>query len=125
MKIRIKGNSIRLRLSQSEVELFDREGIVKEETNFGNENPVFLYALVKNENSKNITAVFHLNEIRVIVPQILGNNWAKTDLVGINADMPIQNNQFLSILIEKDFQCLTVRNGEDETDNFPNPNEKC
>jgi hypothetical protein len=125
MKIRIKGNSIRLRLSQIEVQLFDNEGIVKEETHFGMGNTQFLYALVSDENAENINAVFQNNEIRVIVPEQLGNDWAKTDTVGISAKIPINEEQFLAVLIEKDFKCLTVREGEDESDNFPNPNEVC
>lgn len=125
MKIRIKGNSIRLRLSQVEVACFKRDGIVKEETHFGKGNPQFLYALVSDENIENITAVFQNSEIRVIVPEALMTNWTDTDLVGISAKMPLEDEQFLSILVEKDFKCLTVREGEDETDNFPNPNSVC
>jgi len=125
MKIRIKGNSIRLRLSQSEVELFGKEGIVKEETHFGNGKTQFLYALVSDENNEEVQAVFQNSEIRVLMPEAIGNNWATTDLIGVSAQMPIGNDEFLSILIEKDFKCLTVREEEDETDNFPNPNEQC
>jgi hypothetical protein len=31
----------------------------------------------------------------------------------------------LRIVVEKDFACLTAREGEDESDNFPNPNPTC
>ena len=31
----------------------------------------------------------------------------------------------LSLLIEKDFKCLTPREGEDEYDGFANPNLTC
>lgn len=43
MKIRIKGNSIRYRLTKTEVETFCKTGSYKETTNFG--NSVFTYQL--------------------------------------------------------------------------------
>jgi len=46
MKIRIKGDSIRFRLTRSEVERFDIDGLIKEETNFGNK--VLTYVLQRN-----------------------------------------------------------------------------
>ncbi|MFT4761116.1 MAG: hypothetical protein ACI9XO_000918 [Paraglaciecola sp.] len=125
MKIRIKGNSIRFRLSQSDIELFNKEGIIKEETNFGNGQAQFLYALVNQEDAEKMTAAFQNNEIRVLVPEDMATNWTATDLVGLSAQMPLENEESLSILIEKDFKCLTVRAGEDEGDNFPNPHTVC
>ena len=41
MKIRIKGNSIRLRLTKTEVDNFAANGFVEEKTEFGNN--YFLY----------------------------------------------------------------------------------
>ena len=126
MKIRIKGNTIRLRLSQLETQQLDNDGIVKESTTFGVQPDAhFFYALRLDETAKTITAVFLNNEIRVALPYPLGSNWIHTDLVGVSAEMPIGDGRFLSILIEKDFKCLTDREGEDETNNFPNPNEVC
>ena len=43
MKIRIKGNSVRVRLTRSEVDHFAETGYLEESTEFGNSH--FLYAL--------------------------------------------------------------------------------
>ena len=42
MKIRIKGNSLRYRLTKTDVENFDRDGYLEESTNFGSQ--LFKYA---------------------------------------------------------------------------------
>ncbi|MFT6938435.1 MAG: hypothetical protein ACJA1N_002742, partial [Saprospiraceae bacterium] len=41
MKIRIKGNSIRYRLTKTEVEVFSREGYYSEETTFNGNTLVY------------------------------------------------------------------------------------
>lgn len=124
MKIRIRGNTIRLRLSQTDIQQLNQDGIIKETTSF-NLDHHFHYALQIAENNEKITADFQNNEIRIIAPLATANEWIQTDLVGISEEIPIGNNAFLSILIEKDFQCLTERAGENEEDNFPNPNISC
>ncbi|MFT5833421.1 MAG: hypothetical protein ACI97N_001048, partial [Cognaticolwellia sp.] len=40
--------------------------------------------------------------------------------VGFKYEMPLENGEILSLLLEKDFVCLDER-GEDESDNYPNP----
>ena len=42
--------------------------------------------------------------------------------MGISDDLFLENEDKLSILVEKDFKCLTDRS-EDESDMFPNPKE--
>jgi hypothetical protein len=45
--------------------------------------------------------------------------------VTLAGTQPAAQDAELRIVIEKDFACLTVREGEDESDNFPNPNPRC
>lgn len=114
MKIRINGNFVRLRLSQSELDLFESNGHVGDAIQFGNRS--LTYQLVSS-NQEEVSVDFDGSNISVQVPKDLGSQWTKTDLVGFeNAD---QTN--VRILVEKDFQCLHKRPGEDESDNFPNP----
>lgn len=123
MKIRIKGNSIRLRLTQSEVGQFVQEGIIKEQIQFGlKPNETLEYTLIKGQKEQ-ISAIFENNNIIISVPESLGNEWASTDRIGIENELKLEENRSLQILIEKDFKCLTVRDGEDESDNFPHPKE--
>lgn len=115
MKIRINGNFIRLRLSQSEVDKFATAGQVGDAINFGDRS--LTYQLANTPKLDQVSVDFDGTNITVQIPQSTAENWTNTDLVGFeNADQ-----SHVRILVEKDFQCLHKRPGEDESDNFPNP----
>ncbi len=114
MKLRIRDNSIRLRLTQSEVQLFHESGKVAATIHFGDNQLV--YALEKAD-CQALSASYNQNKICILVPTAMANTWATTEQVGMETDGD------LKILVEKDFQCLVDR-GEDDTDTFPNPNAK-
>lgn len=118
MKIRIKGNSIRIRLSKSEVDLFAAKGYVEERTEF--EHCSFFYA-VKNTPAKNLSADFINGSITLFVPEHLAKKWATTNLVGLDHNMPVNNGSYLYILLEKDFKCIDAIVTEDQSDYFENP----
>ncbi len=127
MKIRMSGNSIRLRLSQSEVAKFFEHGEVSEVVRFG-ADAALTYTL-KRGAATEIQANFQQNEITLLVPTDLGNTWANSEqeigLEHICRFATDGDGGMLRILIEKDFKCLANRPGEDESDNFPNPNLSC
>lgn len=112
MKLRIRGNNIRLRLTQSEVNLVALGAEVKEYVHFGNEK--FGYSL-RQEQVSSPEARFENQSIIVVLPSNQAKLWAEGDDLGISA----QTGQ-LSLLIEKDLQCLKSR-GEEDQDTFPNP----
>lgn len=113
MKIRIKGNSIRYRLSKTEVELFLERGYVEEVVDFSTEK--LTYALNKYDNYE-LSANFEQNKITLFMPERFASEWGAPEKIGFNG---IHNR--LSLLIEKDFQCLD-NVLEDQSDNFLNPN---
>ena len=117
MKIRIKGNSIRLRLTQSDVKKWAAEGVVKEATDFGN-NSTMGYQLRMSEESQ-ISASFNNDIISVDIPFTIGQEWCESEQTSMESS--IANDGILQILVEKDFVCLTPKSGEDESDMFPNP----
>jgi hypothetical protein len=128
MKIRISGNSIRLRLSQSEVRVFTETGEVLEHVRFGaSPSDVLTYAL-KRTDAAEMSASFINNRITVLVPAEQGDTWAYAEQeVGMEhlfRHTPGEGGS-LRILVEKDFKCLAERPAEDENDNFPNPNLSC
>lgn len=115
MKLRIKGNSIRFRLTKSEVENFSAKGIVEECVHFSHQN--FSYALEKS-SQQNLFTSFVSGKLTVFIPQDIANQWVDTEQVSLEGtDGEVQ------ILIEKDFACLKPRAGEDESDNFPHPKQ--
>ena len=117
MKLRIKGNTIRIRLSETEVNLLAEGKPVIEETHFPSSKLTY-----KIEPSE-LDSVDFINEVvSVKLTQSEINKWAATDEVTITKEVAIPNDDILSILGEKDFKCLTVR-PEDESELFPNPNK--
>lgn len=118
MKLRIKGNSIRFRLTKPEVDYFGKEGYLEEKTEFGNNT--FVYAMQSNQDAKELTAEFSDTKITLLIPSNLSDKWVNTNQVGLENEMEIGSGKQLFLLIEKDFKCLdnTI---EDQSDNYPNP----
>jgi hypothetical protein len=121
MKLRIRGNSIRLRLTKSEIDQFADTGIVEEIVEFGFTEPGLSYQLHATLDGEIMRAQFVDNCIRVSVPKREAENWINSDRVGIETVQHLGTDRSLRILIEKDFACRTERIDEDGTDAFPNP----
>ena len=119
MKLRIKGDSLRMRLSQAEVDEFANNGMVSDDICFGESS--LHYSLKK---SATFNASLDNHKIVVEVPIHKGDDWAHSDQVGIEADVDCGEGKILKLLIEKDFKCLTDRPNEDESDLFTNPLSK-
>lgn len=122
MKLRIKGNSLRIRLTKTEVNTISTTGYLEEETLFGNTKLV--YALQRVDEGNALTATLEQNKITVFVPAALTKDWPENNIVGFEANMPIADNKTLYLLVEKDFVCLDHTN-EDQSDNYENPNKTC
>lgn len=123
MKLRIRRNSIRLRLSKSEVEEFGNNGRVSDEICFGvSPSDNLIYSLEKSSD-KLVNAVFLNSEITVFVPPKIAKNWVETDEIGFEAEQVFNDDSNLKILVEKDFVCLKPRDNEDESDNYSHPNQ--
>ena len=119
MKLRILGNSIRLRLTQTEVLNLHTLGSVREITQFAPNN--FLEYELSFTDSTDFMVTFHAGKILVTLPESIGKPWAKGSEISIRKIIKTTNDNDLSVLIEKDFKCKTERVGENEEDMFPNP----
>lgn len=120
MKIRIKDNSIRLRLTRGEVDTVRDSGVVVSHTGFPGGRQ-FSYALESSPASVNPAAFYSDNEVRVRLPETVVLAWVTTEQVSIQGEQILDDGEKLSILVEKDFACLAPRPGEDESDMFPHP----
>ncbi|AZQ60582.1 hypothetical protein EJ994_10640 [Maribacter sp. MJ134] len=118
MKIRIRGNSIRYRLTKSEVETFCATGRYEESTNFG--NSVFTYVLEAKEATAVLDAEFKDNTITLFMSKEMSVGWYASNEIGFRHTSVRADNSELSLLVEKDFVCMdeTI---EDQSDNYPNP----
>lgn len=123
MKIRMKDQSLRLRLSQSEVHQLHERGIVKRSIQFGPKPEQILTYGVEASSSNSVTALFEDHHILVSIPSDVVQKWATSDQVSIKELLNITSDQTLLVLVEKDFKCLTVRPDENESDLFPHPKE--
>jgi hypothetical protein len=124
MKLRLKNNSIRLRLTQTEVERIASNGSVEETITFGPlPHQSITYALETSMTDPDIHAAIDTNRIAVVVPESIAGSWAATDQVGMEAVQTTGGGDELQILIEKDFKCLEPRSGGDDADTFPHPLE--
>lgn len=122
MKIRIKGNSIRYRLSKSEVTKLAETGYLEEQTQFPKNR--FVYALQVSDNQQDLMADFTDNKISLFIPDRFVNDWPNNSIVGIDSRMTLTDTDTLYLLVEKDFICLDDST-EDQSDNYENPNKTC
>lgn len=123
MKIRIKGNSIRLRLSKPEVDQFGKEGYLEERTEFTDN--ALIYALQTGGQSEELSAGFSVNKITVYMPANYAQMWVSTNEVGYSNMQGIGTDKELFLLVEKDFKCIDPTGLEDQSDNYENPSHNC
>ena len=125
MKLRIHGNSVRLRLGRSEVDRLLSAGQVREHTAFGPEPSHRLtYVLEVSDDAADVRAELRGPDLTVTLPTRIARRWATTDEVGIEAEQDVGggvSGEVLRLVIEKDFQCLHRDGGADEADAFPHP----
>jgi len=120
MKLRIHGESLRLRLNRSDVEQFRISGICAASLRFDSSSQL-TYTL---ETSSQLTVmeVRYLHDcIRVRLPLDVAEEWAGSDRISLSLSRASDSGP--SLLIEKDFQCLhrEEKNPADDADAFPNP----
>lgn len=122
MKIRIKGNSIRVRLTKTEVSKISTVGYLEERTDFGMNS--LIYALAVNDKIDELSASFEANKITIYVPATFIKDWPTNDVITLDTNMHLSNNGSLYLKLEKDFVCLD-HTTEDQSDNYENPNKTC
>jgi hypothetical protein len=117
MKLRIQGNSLRLRLTRSEVAGLHETGVVEETAHFAIGSSL-TYRIQKGAGESGIRAELADGTITVHLPASTADGWATSDDIGING-----RDGVLRIAIEKDFRCLTRPGEEDAPDAYPHPAE--
>lgn len=121
MKIRIKGNSVRFRLTKTEVQTLCERGMAREKTVFNESN--FVYAVKVSDKYDNLHASFLNLGIILFIPKTILSDWHLNNQVGFYHSQTIEDGQKLELKLEKDFVCMDETN-EDQSDNYPNPKTK-
>ena len=121
MKLRIKGNSLRLRISQSEMTALLRDGCVAETVRFGaGDDAKLTYALAIAEGGEDIRMEYRAQTVTVVLSAAVARRWCYGDEIGIYGDAEVAEDR-VALLVEKDFACLDGNDPQD-ADAFPNPN---
>jgi hypothetical protein len=119
MKLRISGNSLRLRLSRSDVARLERFSCVEDAVEFGPDCKLS-YSLAVSAESGAVHASLNGGSINVLIPRDTARSWIGTDSLTISAQQDIGEGKNLQILIEKDLKCAHKGLVENE-DSYPNP----
>ena len=122
MKLRIRGNSIRLRIDRGEVDRL-AEGRIEDSISFGGEARL-AYTLEVRPQQAPLAATFDGGQIRVFLSSVEAERLRGTEDVSVENEQPIDGG-VLRLLVEKDFACLTPRFGEDDSHAYINPKGQC
>lgn len=123
MKIRIKGNSIRLRLTKTDVQNLKNFGKIEENTIF-NETEIFKYTLETDNAIPEISAKFDQNKITVLLSKKNAEILTETSEITVQGSQKNGSENGLFLLIEKDLQCLDATD-EDQADMYENTKTTC
>jgi len=99
MKLRIQNNSLRFRLTQSEVTRLKVSGQVEDEVRFSPDRALH-YSVASTKTLENIEVEYAADCLRVLLPAPCISAWAESDEVSIAGHGRVQ------VLVEKDFPCL-------------------
>ena len=126
MKLRLRENSVRLRLLQTEITQLREVGNVSERIIFGtNPTDTLTYSVRLSGETEIIFAQMMDNQIEVFLPLKMAENWIDTDEVGLYKTQNIGDLGELEIVVEKDFVCVDRPFDEDNKDAFPHPKMNC
>lgn len=122
MKLRLRGDSLRLRLTATEVAALRDQGAWQDATTLGPAGAPLLAYRVESVDLPAAEVRYTADNgttVTVALPSADVAHWADSaSEVGIYFQEPWG----LKVAVEKDFRCLDPRRDEDESDNFDNPN---
>lgn len=121
MKLRIRGNTLRLRISRSEMVTLVEAGIIEDTIHFSMAPEASLtYALQHVASGPDIRVEYLPQRVELVLSTEAAKRWASNNEVGIYGTVETGAGP-LELLVEKDYACLDGDNPLDE-DAFPNPN---
>ena len=113
MKLRIRDNSVGLRLTHDEVDTLRKQGVVSARTGFPGGREL-RYELESSPASVAPAAFFSDNVLTVRVPETAVLAWATTEQVTIEGEQVLVDGEKLTIAVEKDFSGCTRAGDEGE-----------
>jgi hypothetical protein len=122
MKLRIKGHSLRLRISPTEMTRLLEAGRIEETIVFSpNDVERLTYALEQHADVDRMTIAYDPHQIVVMVSTAEAGRWAAGEDVGLYGEIATSDGR-LEVAVEKDFACPDKDDAEN-ADTFPNPKQ--
>ena len=119
MKLRLRNNSVRFRLTQSEVQSLTEGRSVEGSTAFGPANRL-VYRI--SPGTPPLRAALEGSTIIVTLPAADIAPWADSNTLALEGDQQWTGGS-LALSIEKDLACTRGRPGEEDADTYPNPGQ--
>ena len=120
MKLRIKGDSLRLRITPSEMTRLLQAGRIEETVHFGMDEAASLtYGLEASSQAAALSVRAESRSVTVMVPADQLRRWAASSDEGLYGQVKTAHGA-LQLSVEKDFACLDKSDAENH-DTFPNP----
>jgi hypothetical protein len=121
MKLRIKGNSLRLRVSRPELARFLDGERIEETIHFSRAPQASLtYTLESAVQVEPVRVQYESQILKLIVSQDRAGKWGAENEVGVYSTLDVGAAGSLEVMVEKDFACLD-RSDEENSDAFANP----
>lgn len=116
MKLRLRGNNLRLRVNRREVEQLASGEALQERVSFP--GGASLSYILETAFDSLPEASFRGGVIRIAAPAATVQPWASSDEVGIYFNLPA-GGASLKIALEKDLECIDLPPEERDPDAFP------
>lgn len=126
MKLRLKGNSIRVRLDRRDIERLIGEGRVDDAVRFG-PKLAFSYAVeLGSAPRERPIASYGDGRLTIQIDPADAEAWLASDRIRFDHVQPVEGG-VVRVLLEKDFACIDRPPGEEADDAyaFPNPAISC
>ena len=126
MKLRLKGNSLRVRLNRRDIERLIDEGRVDDALRFG-PGLAFSYAVEMGPAPRERPrASYAAGRLLIRIDPEDAEDWLAGDRVGFDHLQEVEGG-VVRVLLEKDFACIDRPAGEEADDDyaFPNPSVTC
>ena len=122
MKLRVSDNTVRVRISQSELAELKAFLPVQLMVDFPVQAQLSCQLIPSKVDTLGCT--FSSSTISIFIPESTIAKWNSSTFVKLERTLDLENGKELFILVEKDFKRLSNRAKEDESDLFTNPRKK-
>ena len=118
MKIRIRANTVRFRLGQSEMGMLRDGDAVVEMLSFGPQSSI-TWSVRVGPSDEDASIESAPGSVRLTIPRL---DWLEDESVeGYRATIESAPGYRVTVAVERDYACVAPRDAAEDRDSFPNP----